>query len=71
MRQFEVGTTYEARSACDWDCVFRFEIVARSKKTITIKRRNGSLVNRRVIETTYTEMCFPDGRYSMAPVITA
>ena len=71
MRQFEVGTTYETRSACDWDCMFQFEIVARSKKTITIKRRNGSLVNRRVIETTDTEMCFPDGRYSMAPVITA
>jgi hypothetical protein len=71
MRQFEVGTTYETRSFCDWDCVFRFEIVARSKKTITIKRRDGSLVNRRVIQRDEAEMCFPDGRYSMAPVINA
>jgi len=71
MRQFEVGTTYYERSACDWDCVLKFEVVARTNKTIAIVRRYGSIVTRRVIEREDAEMCFPMGRYSMAPILTA
>lgn len=71
MRQFEIGTTYYERSAGDWDCVFQFEVVARTEKTISIARRDGSIVRRRVIKLENAEMCFPMGRYSMCPVITA
>ena len=71
MRQFEVGTTYETRSACDYNCIFQYEIVGRTEKTISIAQRDGGVIKRKVIQRDEAEMCFPDGRYSMAPVINA
>jgi len=73
MRQFEIGKTYTARSICDHECIFTYRIVKRTAKTVTIKCFNGDLV-RRTVKRSYdgsAEICWPDGIYSMAPIITA
>ena len=73
MRKFEVGKTYTTRSACDWDCIFSYRIVGRTAKTVTVERANGDLVRRSVSPSwdNAAEICFPTGKYSMAPIITA
>lgn len=70
MMKFEIGKTYEARSACDYDCIFSFEVVARTAKQITIKVR-GEEVKRGVSMYEGSEVCFPLGKYSMCPIIRA
>ena len=68
--QFQVGNTYSVRSICDHECIFRFEIVSRTEKTITLKS-HGKLVRRKVRIVCGVEACDPHGRYSMSPVLTA
>lgn len=36
MLKFEVGNIYACRSVCDYDCVWYFRVVSRTKSTITI-----------------------------------
>lgn len=70
--KFEIGKTYTARSACDHECVFRFTVVERSEKTIVITDGRDDGACRRAVNTRDgVEFCFPQGRYSMAPIITA
>lgn len=70
--KFEIGKTYSTRSACDYDCIFSFEIVSRTEKTVMLKSSSRGLVRRKVrIGTDGVERCDPHGRYSMSPVISA
>lgn len=71
IKTFEVGKTYATRSACDYECVFAFTVLARSAKQITIEDKHGNVSKRGVQLWDDAEMCFPQGRYSMAPVIRA
>jgi hypothetical protein len=70
--QFQVGKTYTTRSACDYNCVFSFTVVARTDKNITII---GDLLDkptrRKVRVYGAEESCLPYGSYSMAPCISA
>lgn len=72
MKKFIVGNTYTTRSACDYDCIFSFKVVARTDKSITIV---GDLIDKPTRKKIYTygpeESALPYGSYSMAPVITA
>ena len=72
MKKFIVGNTYSTRSACDYNCVFTFKVVARTDKNITII---GDLLDkptrRKVFVYSEEESVLPYGSYSMAPVITA
>ena len=72
---FEVGATYETRSLCDHDCIFRITIVSRTANTVTFRdsRRNGE--TRRSKVRTDDRFCQgeyirPDN-YSMAPIFRA
>lgn len=38
---FQVGETYSATSACDSNCVWTFEVVARTAKFITLREDSG------------------------------
>ena len=38
-REFIIGETYGCRSACDWDTMFTWEVVARTAKFITVRER--------------------------------
>lgn len=70
IKTFEVGRTYSVRSIGDHDCIFSFEVLKRSAKTITIKR-HGSAVRRTVRVVDGAECCDPLGRFSMSPVLRA
>ena len=69
-KKFVAGRTYSTRSACDHDCIFSFELVSRTEKTVTIRYQNKE-VRRTVSDADGAEMIFPMGRFSMAPVLTA
>jgi hypothetical protein len=68
---FEVGKTYYARSLCDHDCVYRFEIMKRTEKSVWVKYFDR--VTRRSIYRDYDghEACNPHGTYSMSPILSA
>lgn len=69
-KKFKIGKKYFMRSACDYDCIWTFKVVKRTKCTITIVSDNEQLT-RRVSVFNGGEYCNPFGRYSMAPVLTA
>jgi hypothetical protein len=68
---FKIGTTYSVRSICDYDCIFSFEVVSRTEKTVTIKSASRSDVRRKVRVIDGVETIDPHGRYSMSPVLSA
>lgn len=68
--KFEVGKTYTCRSACDYNCIFSFEITRRSTKTVTIKYQTRE-VRRTIRVCDGAEQIDPHGRYSMSPILTA
>ena len=78
VNQFDFGLTYSTRSACDYDCVFSFEVTKRTASTITVKYWDKEV--RRKVRVSGdvagdvagdVEICFPMGIYSMAPSINA
>jgi len=68
---FQIGNTYSARSACNYDTVWTFAVIKRTAKFITIKDEYGEI--RRVGVRTWNgvEFASPLGTYSMAPVLSA
>jgi hypothetical protein len=70
MKTFKVGETYETRSACDHDCIFSFEIVRRTAKSVWVDVDN-KIVRRSISVWNDTEQFFPVGKYSMAAIISA
>lgn len=74
MKKFEIGKTYFMRSACDHDCVWKYKVVSRTEKSITItdgKKTIRRLIIKNVSEWRGAESCFPLGTYSMAPILSA
>jgi hypothetical protein len=68
---FQTGSTYTARSSCNWDCIFSFRIVSRTAKFITV---NDGHSTKRVgvsVGDDGVEQALPQGNYSMAPYIYA
>lgn len=70
MTKFEVGKNYSTRSLCDHDCIFRFEVVGRTEKTVRIKY-HGEIKSRKVHQRGDSEVIYPLGSYSMAPTLDA
>jgi hypothetical protein len=71
MTKFQIGKTYITRLACDLDCILQFTIVKRTDKFITFTDWQGKQSRAGVFQIDQVEHCFPTGRYSMAPVISA
>lgn len=70
MTKFETGKTYATRSLCDYDCIYRFEIVGRTAKTVKVKYHD-RVTSRKVHDRDGMETIYPLGSYSMAPVLRA
>lgn len=71
-KTFEVGRTYKARSAADWDCVWSFEVVARSAKFITITEEDDPKPRRVGVYTFQgVEHAKPLGTFSLCPILAA
>ena len=84
-KKFEVGQTYTATSICNSDCVWKFEIVRRTEKSVWVRgvdMNDRNAVERRKIdhcstcdgigEQNYLEETFnPFGTHSMHPICGA
>ena len=70
---FKVGRKYFCRSLCDYDCVWVYEVIRRTAKTVTLRGERGEVISRKVGYSIIdkSEMVYPDGRYSMAPILSA
>lgn len=68
---FVPGAELSCRSFCDYDCEFRFTVISRTAKTVTLDYYGET--KRVKIRTTETgrEYCLPLGTYSMSPVLYA
>lgn len=74
MKTFEIGNTYSMRSACDHNCVWTYEVVARTAQMVTLSDGVETIkcrINKKISEWNKAETVFPLGRYSMAPVLSA
>lgn len=75
MKKFEIGKTYETRSACNHDCIITITVTARTAATITTVNDSGEVqklrINKKSSEYRNAETVYPWGRYSMAPMISA
>jgi hypothetical protein len=68
--RFEIGKTYATRSACDYDCIYSFVILARTAKTVTVDV-HGKTVRRGLNVWNEVEQFKPFGSYSMCAIISA
>lgn len=77
-KRFEAGKIYGTASICDSNCIFKFEVVKRSKHFVWLKDIHGDTTRRKIETRQYTEngylkqeKCFPLGQYSMSPTLYA
>lgn len=74
MKTFEINKKYSVRSVCDHNCIWTFEVLKRTKSTITItngKEVKTCRINKKYSEYNNAETIFPLGKYSMCPVLSA
>ena len=75
MKKFEVGKSYSCRSIGDSNCVWSYEVIARTACQITLKDEFGKVIKRRVIKDLSNmynaEHIYPLGQYSFAPTLHA
>lgn len=75
MKQFEIGKTYETRSACDNNCKWLFTITNRTASTVTAVDDKGNERKYRISKKFSTfrnaETFLPFRNYSMCPMISA
>ena len=67
--KFEVGKKYFCSSICDSNCIFEFEVVKRTEKTVTIKDFMGETKRKKINTENGIEYIYPVGKYSMAPTL--
>jgi hypothetical protein len=70
MNKFETGKTYYAHSIGDHDCIYKFEILRRTEKSVWIKVY-GEVTRRSIVVYGGNESFYPHGKYSMAAIISA
>lgn len=67
---FQVGKSYATRSICDHECIFRFTILSRTAKSVTVNV-HGKIVRRGLSIWNGVEQFKPFGNYSMCAIIGA
>jgi len=68
---FNPGITYTARSIGDHNCVFRFTVIKRTAKFITVTSKMSGVQRVGISDWDGVESAFPEGKFSMAPIIRA
>ena len=75
MTTFQINKSYSTPSICDSNCIFKYTVIARTAKTITIKSWDGSVrkcrINKKLTVYRNIETILPEGHYSMCPIIDA
>ena len=69
-KTIEPGTVLTARSACDYDCIFRVPVISRNGSFVTLSV-HGSEVRRKIKVVDGEETVKAFGSFSMAPVFAA
>lgn len=70
MNTIQPGQTLTARSACDYDCIYRVPVLARSGSFATVQV-HGASRRVKIHSDDSGEFIYALGRYSMAPVFHA
>lgn len=71
VKTFEVGTRYFMRSACNYEAVWVYTVISRTKKFVTLQDDKGRVRRRGVYVYNDVEHTLPLGSFSMAPVLAA
>jgi hypothetical protein len=80
IKKFKVGKKYSMRSACDYDCIWTYQVISRTDSTVVLQKvRNGKpcgeqarfRINRKLSGYYNAEAVRPLGTYSMCPTLTA
>ena len=74
MTKFEIGKEYSCRSICDHNCIWTYTVTARTEKTITVtdgKKTKKLRIIAKLSEYRGVETVYPEGQYSMAPMLSA
>lgn len=72
MKKLKAGKIYFMRSVCDYNCIWNCRVIKRTAKFVTLKvDGEKDPVRCKVFEYENVEYCYPLGKYSMAPMLTA
>ena len=73
MKTFQTNEIYKCRSLCNYDCVWTYKVIKRTKSTITLKSDRGEVLRCRVKVSDIfgAECCHPLGHFSMSPILRA
>lgn len=69
-KKIEAGQTLTARSICDYDCIYKLEVLSRKGAFAVIKWMNNEMRKKVLIDSDGCEFIMPE-RYSMAPIFKA
>ncbi len=69
MKKFEIGKKYFMFSICDHNAIWRYEVIKKTAKMITLKDLSDGEIIRKKINVLEDEFCYPIGHYSMAPLL--
>jgi len=70
MNTIQPNTTLTARSICDFDCIFKVEVIERKGSFVTVKAM-GNVKRVKVMADDRGEYIYALGKYSMAPIFRA
>ena len=68
---FNIGDELSCRSFGDYDCIFRFTVLSRTAKFVSLSYYNETKRVGIKIDRDGNEYCLPLGNYSMAAVLRA
>ena len=66
----QAGQTLNARSVCDYNCIFSVEVIERKGSFVTVKAQ-GNVSRKKVMTDDRGEYVYALGKYSMAPIFRA
>ena len=69
-KKIEAGQTLTTRSICDYNCIYKLEVLSRKGAFAVIKWMNKEMRKKVLVDSDGCEFIMPE-RYSMAPVFTA
>jgi len=85
INRFKVGTVYEVRSIGDHNAISYYRVIRRTSvsvwlkegrspewlNSLTTEQRSHDVTRRKIDTFRNVETCFPEGKYSMAPILKA
>lgn len=69
-KTIKAGQTLTARSICDYNCIYKLEVLSRKGAFAVIKWMNNEMRKKVLVDSDGREFIMPE-RYSMAPVFRA